>query len=359
LSTAACLVQAQGTQAPCDVRPDAELLLDWPTSLENLAFDGAGHLYLSDVGGDQILVVGPDGVVQRTLDVPAHGLVWGPDERLYAVVTSGDTYDVQRSTDARVSGFETYTRGISTYNGMAFDAAGNLFVSDDNVAPPAQPPDLIRVPASNPLHWEPWTDVYGPNGLAFDARDGSLYTVITADQSSPVLRLSTTDPSIVEVVAYLSFGAATLGPGAHEVQGNPLHPVPKGLDDLALAADGRLYMVGHLSGELLRVDPSTGDACLLASGLEEPTSVRVAHGFGAHDGKLAVTTWGGIGITGIALGQVEQHPRGKVWLFDVGLPPPSAQNLRDDAAAEGADGREAPLGAVALPALGFALARRR
>lgn len=316
---------AQGTQAPCDVAPEPQLFLENPTSLENLAFDGNGSLYLSDAGGARILRVGPDGASKGQIDVDAHGIVWGPDDRLYAAVTAGEeTYDIRRSTDAGATSFETYSAGLPVYNGMAFDGAGNLYVSDDSVTPPVQPPDLVRVPRDDPAAWAPFTTLYGPNGLAYDAGKDVLYTVITADQSSPVLRLKPSDASVA-LVTYLSFGAATLEPGFHDPQGDPMHPVPKGLDDLALGPDGRLYVTAHLSGELLRVDPADGSACLVASGLEEPTSARFAHGFGEHDGKLFVTTWGGTGVTGIAAGSAGEHPPGKVWVFDLGfLPGPAA-----------------------------------
>lgn len=321
---------AQGTQGPCDVAPPAVLFLENETSLENLAFDGAGNLYLSDAGGARILRVGPDGTVSGQIDLDAHGIVWGPDDRLYAAVTAGeDLYDIQRSTDASATAFEVYSAGLPVYNGMAFDGAGDLYVSDDSVAPPAQPPDLVRIPRDDPAAWEPFTGLYGPNGLAYDPATDALYTVITAEQSSPVLRLSPQDASVA-VVAYLSFGVVTLQPGAHAPQGDPAHPVPKGLDDLALGPDGRLYVVGHLSGELLRVDPADGSACLIASGLEEPTSARFAHGFGGHGGKLFVTTWGGTGVTGIAAGSADQHPPGKVWVFDLGFEEAAGAALVND-----------------------------
>lgn len=356
---------------PCPDAPAPEFFLDWESSLENLAFDGAGSLYLSDAGGARILQVDPAGVVTREIGVDAHGIAWGPDGRLYAAVTAGEAYDIQRSTDASVTGFEVYAAGLPVYNGMAFDAIGNLYVSDDSVTPPAQPPDLVRVPRAAPSDWAPWTDLYGPNGLAFDAATGWMYTVITADQASPVLRVSTSEPATAEAVTYLSFGAATLGPSAHEPQGDPAYPVPKGLDDLAIGPDGMLYITAHLAGELLRVDPATGSACVLASGLEEPTSARFAHGFGGHGGKLFVTTWGGTGITGIALGSVDRHPAGNVWAFDFGFgepgpvvatpsftmtgspsaPPPSGNGttLPLD------DGKDSPLG-VLVPAAALALA---
>jgi sugar lactone lactonase YvrE len=312
------VAQGQGTQSPCEVTPEPVLFLENATSLENLAFDGNGSLYLSDAGGSRILRVGPDGASKGEIGLDAHGIAWGPDDLLYAAVTAGeDTYDIQRSTDASVTAFEVYATGLPVYNGMAFDGAGNLYVSDDSVTPPVVPPDLVRVPRDDPAAWTAWTDLYGPNGLVYDPVAGALYTVITADQSSPVLRVSPADASVM-VVAYLSYGIATLQPGAHAPQGDPLYPVPKGLDDLALGPDGRLYVTAHLSGELLRVDPDNGSACLLASGLEEPTSARFAHGFGSHDGKLFVTTWGGTGVTGIAAGSLGEHPVGRVWMFDLG-----------------------------------------
>lgn len=371
----------QGTQQACPGAPPAVLFAEVETSLENLAFDGRGHLYVTNVGSDRILRFTPDGKSAPIFDGEAHGLVWGPDDRLYASVAAGEeSWNVLRSLDANVTAFEVYSSGLPTYNGMAFDAAGNLYVSDDSVTPPAEGPDLVRVPAADPARWQPWTPLYGPNGLVHDEVADVLYTVITADQASPVLRLSTTDAAASEVVTYLSYGVATLEPGLHGPQGDPLYPAPKGLDDLTLGPDRLLYIVGHLSGELLRVDPATGTTCVLATGLEEPTSVRIAHDFGPHGGKLFVTTWGGVGVSGIALSQAGAPPAGKVWMFDVGFGEPFDPPANGTAPPEGSDevplddmdvgsapedgdggGKKAPLGAVVLLAVAAAalMARRR
>ena len=59
--------------------------------------------------------------------------------------------------------------------------------------------------------------------------------------------------------------------------------VPKGLDDMTVGPDGQLYVVGFASGELLRVDPVTGQACLVVSGLVTPTAVQFAVAFGSFD----------------------------------------------------------------------------
>ena len=377
-------VSAQ-TQAPCDGAPAPVLFLEHQSSLENLAFDGNGSLYLSDAGGARILRVWPDAEPKGELAVDAHGIVWGPDDRLYAAVTAGeDLYDIQRSTDSLVTAFEVYSTGLPVYNGMAFDAQGNLYATDDNIAPPEVPPDLVRIPRADPANWEPWTELYGPDGITFDAATGALYTVITADQSSPVLRLSPTDPTVSEVVTYLSYGSATLEPNAHPPQGDPANTVPKGLDDLTLGPDGKLYLAAHLAGELLRVDPVDGSACLVASGLEEPTSARFAHGFGPHGGKLFVTTWGGTGVTGLVQGNAGMHPPGKVWMFDFGfgeppattrpaVPPPGPSNATSsedcalchdlDLVEDEDSGKDSPSAGLGLALLAVAcavlLARRR
>ncbi len=345
------------------------------SSLENLAFDGNGSLYLSDAGGDRILRYGPDGKRTGVIDLDAHGIVWGPDDRLYAAVTAGELNDIQRSTDASATAFEVYASGLPVYNGMEFDSAWNLYVSDDNIAPPEVPPDLVRIPRDDPSKWVAWSGMYGPDGIVYDPALDALYTVVPADQSSPVLRFSPTDPDEVEVVAYLSFGAVSLAPGVHAPEGDPSQPTPKGLDDLTLGPDGRLYIAAHLSGELLRLDPATGAACLLASGLEEPSSVRIAHGFGDHGGKLFVTTFGGTGVTGLALGQAGMPPPGKVWMFDVGFvedpatgtvaPPPEASsptlaNATTTSDPSTSGGKESPMGLVTVMAVAVAaLAVRR
>lgn len=364
--------KAQGTQPDCPNAPVPELFLTWDSSLENLAFDGNGHLYLSDSGRDQVVRVGLDGQGEVALPRGGNGLAWGPDDRLYVAAPDGDAYVILRSTDANATQFDVYVDGVPAYNGMAFDGEANLFVSDDNLQPPATPPDLVRIPRADPSAWEAWTDLKGPDGIVYDPVNDVLYTDIVADQSSPILRFSPTDTGKLEVVAYLSFGALTLEPNVHGPQGDPQATVPKGPDDLTLGPDGLLYVAGHVSGELLRLDPATGEACVLASGLEEPSSVRIARGFGGHGGKLAVSTWGGTGVVGLGLTTAGTPPMGKVWMFDVGfiedaatgaIVAPTAVNGTSSpsgsATGPTTPGNDAPLGAVTLLALALVVWLRR
>lgn len=307
--TAASLVPVPVvSHAACADAPAPALFAQWDTQLENLAFDGSGYLYLSDLGGDRVLRATPDGAIEVVAHVPGmHGMAFGPDGRLYVGGTVDGGPGVLRFTSLDPPAIEPVASGLVAANGMAFDAGGNLFVSNPGLGSGA--PYLARLPAAQMSAWSAWSGDYGVNGLAHDATSGRIYAAVTADQSSPILSLSTTDPSDVRVVAQLTLGAATLQPGVHAPSGQPAL-VPKGLDDLTLAPDGMLYAAAHVSGELMRVDPATGEACVLASGLGEPTSVRVAQGFGAWDGWLFVTDMGGVGVSALfAPGQ------GAIWAF--------------------------------------------
>lgn len=298
------------SQPPCGPLAEPALFAQWDTQLENLAFDGAGALYVSDIGGDRLLRATPDGAMVAVASVAGmHGLALAPDGQLYVGGTVGAGPGVLRVASLDPPTLEPVASGLVAANGMAFDAAGNLFVSNPGLGTGA--PYLARLPVDDMAAWSAWSDDYGVNGLALDAGGARLFAAVTADQSSPILSISTTDPDDVRVVAELSFGAATLQPGVHAPSG-PLALAPKGLDDLTLGPDGMIYAVGHVSGELLRVDPATGAACVVASGFEEPTSVRVARGFGEHDGKLFVTDMGGAAVSALF-----GPGAGAVWVVEV------------------------------------------
>lgn len=303
------------THDACADAPDMSAFLSWDTQLENLAFDGTGRLFVSDLGGDRILSIRPDGTHEVVLQTDGvHGMTIGLDGHLYIGAqrpgSAGDPgdWEVWRATDATATAYTTYATGLPASNGMAFDDAGNLFVSNPLGT---SAPYLVRVPADAPLAWTAWDDRYGPNGLWFDDATGTMVAAITGDQSSPIVRVDTTEPRM-EAIATLSAGAVTLQPGIHEPEGVGGPLVPKGLDDLTIGADGMIYVAAHVTGEVLRVDPSTGDACVLAAGLLEPTSLRFAHGFGDHDGDLFVTDMGGVAVTALF-----GPGAGTVWRIDL------------------------------------------
>jgi sugar lactone lactonase YvrE len=293
------------TQGPCLGAPDPVLFASWESQLENLAFDGAGSVYVSDSGRDRLLRFTPDGGATVLLQTAGLiGLVFDPGGRLYigaamdAATGGAGPWQVWRFDDTDSPEHVIYAEGLPSSNGMAFDPAGNLYVSNPLGT---RPPYLVKIPpsATLPAPWSEWWTGYGPNGLVPDAANGSLLAAISGDGSSPIVRLPFADPSQATIVADLSFGFATLQPGVHEPSDPTLPLLPKGLDDLTLGPDGRIYLAAHLTGEILRVDPTDGSACVLASGLREPTSVRFAHGFGGYEGDLFITINGGIGVSGL------------------------------------------------------------
>ncbi len=295
----------------CEDATVPRLVAAWTSQLENLAFDAAGGLLVSDFGGGRLLAVAPDGVVRVVADVPGmHGLVVGPDGAVF-VGARGDGAEVWRFSSLDPPAHVVIARGLAAANGLAFDADGHLFASS-----PFTAPHLVRVPhlvSGGFGEWTAWGAISGANGLVAEAGGRSLLAAITTDQSSPVVRVSTADPNRVQPIAHLSFGAITLAPGAHAPAGDPARPLPKGLDDLAIAPDGFVYVAAHLTGEALRVDPASGASCAIAAGFREPTSVRPAPPASAWAGNILVTEMGGVGVTALAA-----PAAGAVWEIPIG-----------------------------------------
>lgn len=279
---------------PC---PDAAVLQPFaanPMNLENLHFH-RGALYVT--GGDARLHrFAPDGsdTVVADLGQRSGAMVTGADGALYVRVGS-DPGEVWRFPDPGASGAHTVAAtGLAGANGMAVDAAGNIYVS-------SEAGDVIyKLPAGDPASWSVWAEVYGPNGLAIDDAAGVLYVAQTTDGRSPIAVIDLATAEVGTLGAY-SFGFAQLDlfdpvPLARVVPpSDPSSPaLPKGMDDLTLGPDGQLYATAWVTGEVLRIDPSGArPACAVATGLEQPSSVRVARGFGAWDGALFVTDFGG------------------------------------------------------------------
>ena len=164
---------------------------------------------------------------------------------------------------------KVYAAGFNMANGLAFAPNGDAYVSNDVDA------GLIRIPRTHPSAWSVLDDVWGSNGLVV-TRDGkTMYATITFDQRSPIERISL--PSGAHTTAFqLTVGVVSLKPAVYTNPdlSRPLLGV-KGLDDMT--SDGRyLYPVANGLGELLRVDPRTGAACLIVSGFPTSSSVRIA-----------------------------------------------------------------------------------
>ena len=272
------------TQDPCPGRATTPAV--WKklgtNVLENLLFaDGA--LWVSDSTAGAVVRIRPNRSVDEKgslHDIAPGGLAVGPDGLIYAGNGNSILNALLRIPGSSVVRFDpaapdatraTYADGFTMANGMTFGPGGDLFISNDFDH------GLIRIPRANPAAWSLLADVWGTNGLVVDPDGENLYAAITFDQRSPIERIPLDDPAAHTTAAVLTMGVLSLEP---RVYPNPDVSKPllgvKGLDDMTRDADGFLYPVANGLGELLRVDPVTGDACLVASGFQNPSSVRIA-----------------------------------------------------------------------------------
>jgi outer membrane protein assembly factor BamB len=85
------------------------------------------------------------------------------------------------------------------------------------------------------------------------------------------------DPSVIEKVADL---------------GGTTDPI-NGLDDMTFGKDGALYITANGTGRVWRLDPESGESCIIASGLQNPTAAKFGNGKGWPSDHLYVTGWDG------------------------------------------------------------------
>ncbi len=296
--------------------PSLTQFAQWDSQLENLAFDDTGNLVVVDLHGDRLLLYDPAGHLLAVTDLAAsHGITWNAaDRHFYATGVleemAGPAGVVRfQVADGSFGPMTPYSDGHRVVNGMAFGPDGSLYTSDPLAT---APPYLNRIPpGGGPA--APWRDHYGPNGLwpASHGGEAGLLIAITGNQSSPI-EFVPFDESVPRAILHTStLGAATLQPSLYAPHGDA-YLAPKGYDDLTVGPDGNLYVTAHVTGEVIRIEPDTGFACAVASGLEEPTSLRFAPAsFGPHAGDLFVTDMGGTAVTALV-----GPGAGAVWRLD-------------------------------------------
>lgn len=249
-------------------------------SLENLEFDGTGGLLLSASGPGAIERLTPDGtvstlvpnvnspggqrVVGRTLyfntgDGAASGLAGTPDGTL-------ERFDLDAATRTTVAS------GLTMPNGLAILPNGDFVVSRDI----GSGTGITRVPVGDPAHPQAnWAAIDDQNGMAVDPTGTWLYADQTFTADSAVYRIRIADPSDKSVVATLA------------------GPTPKGLDDMTIDPKGVLYLAANGTGEVIRLDPVTKEHCTIATGLQNPSSLKFGRGPGWATDHLYVTAFDG------------------------------------------------------------------
>ncbi len=269
-------------QEPAACRPwQARTLASGLGSLENLSFDRRGGLLLSATGPRAILRLTPDGRTTTLAgDVAAPGGQVVRGDTLYvntgAAAPSGvlGTADgTIEQIDVRTGARRTWARDLVMPNGLALLPSGDAVVTRSL----GSGTGMTRVPASAPDRPQyNWADVEQSNGLVLDAAGEWLYSVDTFTAQARVFRVNVADPRRVEVLAELGNANG-----------------PKGLDDITIDRAGLLYLAANGAGQVLRFDPATRQACVIATGIRNASAVKLGEGPGWSGQKLYVTAFDG------------------------------------------------------------------
>ncbi|MGH2757162.1 MAG: SMP-30/gluconolactonase/LRE family protein, partial [Actinomycetota bacterium] len=279
---------------------DMRVIAEGLDRIENLEPDGRGGMLISAGPRNAIERVTPDGQVTTAFaDVPGPGGLRVHGSTLYAVTNGSAVDGARNSANGKVETFDlmtgertVYSEGLVAPNGLAIEPDGDAYVSRDfGALDPADPwvPNpfsggigtgmhITRIPVADPMHPNTtWAKLPDTNGLDIDKSNEWLYAATTFNFNAEVYRVALDDPSVIEKVADL--GGIT----------DPLN----GLDDMTFGNDGNLYITANGMGRVWQLDPDTGDRCLVASGLQNPTAAKFGRGPGWPSHNLYVTGWDG------------------------------------------------------------------
>src|SRR5262249_50130673 len=190
---------SRGQQAPVAifvVRPDGtrEPFVSDLANPTSLAFDRDGRLYVSSRFDGSVYRVEPDGkapLYASDLRV-ACGLAFGPDGRLYVGDRSGSILRIE--ADGKAHAIATLPPSIAAFH-LAFGPDGSLYVS----APTLGTADAVYRVSTRGDVTSLCTGFGRPQGLAFDAA-GHLYVVDALAGSSGLYRIRLDAPEAPELM---------------------------------------------------------------------------------------------------------------------------------------------------------------
>lgn len=248
---------------------------------EGAAFGPDGMLYVT--GDDALWRFDATGAREHVVDLPyplgvapvADGLVVagkGPSN----VVADIDGAVWHVSLDGTVT---PWTTGIASPNFVAMAPDGAALVSDDFDR------RVFRVTAAGDVS-EAILDVPSPNGMAWSP-DGTQFYVVSTFSVGEVWRYDVDADGLPVEASAVQVGDLGLGATA---------------DGVAMGADGALYVAANLRGEILRVDPETGEVVKVAEGVATAASLAFGAGEGFDPCSLYATSLFGTSVYRVVVG---------------------------------------------------------
>jgi hypothetical protein len=250
--------------------------------LESLLPDRHGGMLLSSSTNNAVERLTPSGKLTTIVAADSPGqLVWH-GKRVFVPTGDAATSGALGRDDGALQllnlkhgTLTPYATGLTMPNGLALDAEGNAYVTRDV----GTGTGITRIAAAGKhTVTTKWATLSDTNGIAIRRASKTMYVDQTFTENAPVIAISMRHPARRKQVADLS----SLGSA-----------VPKGLDDLIMGRHGMLYLPANSAGEVFSVNPKTRQACLIASGLENPSAIAVGTGHGWRKGSLFVCGFDG------------------------------------------------------------------
>lgn len=248
--------------------------------LENLAFDGRGRLLVSEtdlLGGGALRSITPDGTVDTAVaDVASPGGIVVDDATAYFTTGNGFASGALGRADGTLDALDldtgerrTVATGLVMPNGLVRLPDGDFLVTRD-----IGTTGLTEVPADGSAPTVVRTDLGSVNGIA--VHGDHVYVGTTFEAVNKIHVLDADDlAGPVRSIDLPGFGTVQVA------------------DDLAVGPDGAVYHALNVAGEILRVDPETGQTCTIATGVPLVSSVAFGEGPGWDPDTLYTTGFDG------------------------------------------------------------------
>ncbi|MBV9487881.1 MAG: hypothetical protein JO246_17740 [Frankiaceae bacterium] len=250
--------------------------------LESLLPDNQGGMLLSSSTNNAVERLAKNGDVTTVVSASSPGqLVWhgkrillptGDGVESGALNRADGTLELLNLATGKV---QPYADHLTMPNGLALGPGGAAYVTRDTGTGTGI--TRIGVGKRHKVKTQ-WAKLSDTNGIAVDRKRKVMYVDRTFTQKAPVIRIPLRHPGRAKQVAnFVGLGSAA----------------PKGLDDLIRARGGVLYVPGNSSGEVFSYDPKTDRACLIASGLQNPSATAIGTGHGWRKGSVFVCGFDG------------------------------------------------------------------